>query len=88
MRTYSERMAANNDGMDPDWKPEPRTPNKNSTVEILKRLIEANHRIISSLSFLKSEEFDIDQRISVTLPASVWKELRGAYEAVVEGVKP
>lgn len=85
MSDYSRRMSANNDGMDPDWKPN-FTPSKSDPIEKLKSLILACSAIAEAAKDVPNERTPSGaQTISwykVSCSSSVWNDFVAAYDEV------
>lgn len=74
-RTYSQRMADNNDGMDPDWRP-PSKPAKETLGLKIDRILLAAQRF-DEIPF-KEEDFKEHDMVKLTIPVRYLRELKKA----------
>lgn len=81
--TESQRRSWNNDGMDPDWKPDINNY-KSEPLEKLKKLINLCGELASAFSTRENEINLNDDSCStrVTKPNIFWREFLKAYDEV------
>jgi hypothetical protein len=87
MSEWSQRKAANNDGMDPDWRPDIGEPPKSDPLEKIKALIRACDSIAKTAKTVPIEE-NVSGRQTITwynvsASSTVWNEFVRAYEEVM-----
>ena len=80
MKSYGQRMAENNDGMDPDWKPEP-SPDLN-IVKQVKKLVYALADISCRFDKYDLEKLKADDHVvQVQFTPEQIRELREIVKA-------
>lgn len=84
--SWANRKAANNDGMDPDWRPEPQLKRSLEPIKKLERLFFASEVVCEAINKisdadLRSGEFPF---IKLTIPMRQAIELKDAVEAFYE----
>lgn len=79
--TWSQRKAWNNDGMDPDWKPEPTPENKKSSVYKIKALVDSVASLVALLKTVEERE-NLEFSTRITMSNRSWNEIVKAFDDV------
>ena len=81
--SYSQRMSANNDGMDPDWRPDPVVPEKIDAIDKVKKLYDTAAYIVDRYQGISDEDLDNnDYVLKVTMTTRQWLDLRKLIESI------